>query len=210
MQKKLTVLFAFAIFVLVLGLQTDSYADHKPKHNPGGGGGGDKVVAEYSVEITGAVSGHSLNDWPEQGGNGIGWGDPNDLAGQFTEWSYFETAIEFNGFGINCFGESPISPLEIQFAGLRQRKGSAEGSFWINGWTADGKIPVVYLLDVLGTPIDTDWPRPSEKGDTTSSDMTKWEMGLKNGQPDLKDISCIGEGTFDVLNSMTIKVTRGN
>ena len=48
MQKKLTILFAFAIFVLVLGMQTDSYACHK-NANPhgknstcddGGGGGG--------------------------------------------------------------------------------------------------------------------------------------------------------------------------
>ncbi len=39
MQKKLTVLFAFAIFVLVVGMQTDGYACHKGGNDPKGCGG---------------------------------------------------------------------------------------------------------------------------------------------------------------------------
>ena len=60
MQKKLTVLFAFAIFVLVAGMQTHSYADHKPKHNPGGGGGGGGGglggMGSGGITITGPVT----------------------------------------------------------------------------------------------------------------------------------------------------------
>lgn len=51
MQKKLTVLFAFAIFVLVIGVHIDTYACHKEggsnhKDCGDGGGAGGKVVAE--------------------------------------------------------------------------------------------------------------------------------------------------------------------
>ncbi|MCZ6624213.1 MAG: hypothetical protein O7B35_08290 [Deltaproteobacteria bacterium] len=57
MQKKLTILFAFAIFVLVVVLQTDSYAcDKGVKHKTGdpcggggGGGGGEPESATLSL-----------------------------------------------------------------------------------------------------------------------------------------------------------------
>ena len=60
MQKKLTVLFAFAIFVLIVGLHTDSYACHKGdgvQHgkkpcDDGGGGGGGGGGSSIPVSVT--------------------------------------------------------------------------------------------------------------------------------------------------------------
>ncbi len=225
MQKKLTVLFAFAIFVLVVGLQTDSYADHKRNHNPGGGGGGgDKVVAEYSVEIKGAVSGHSFDNWLTLSAHGITWSDPHGLAGEFTvdegETTAFTYFIKNINNGDECFGD-----VEWLYGNFNQRKGSAGGSLWFEGCTDEGTdmdgncfTEVVYVLHVFGDPDGSDWPRPSSDAPPISFDMTRWEMGLNNGQSDLFNISCIDEGNFADSDSqgqetptvMTIEVTREN
>ena len=69
MQKKLMVLFIFAIFVLLVGwsitpvqAHTDDPCPHKEGHHHCGNGeppppDDGKVVAEYSVDITGAETG---------------------------------------------------------------------------------------------------------------------------------------------------------
>ncbi len=52
MQKKLTVLFAFAIFVLVVGWAiTPVQAHHNPGHSRGGGAGGGGGVHWQNVEV---------------------------------------------------------------------------------------------------------------------------------------------------------------
>ncbi len=214
MQKTLKLLWGFAFFVLFVGWAVTSLhahpCDREPGHKhcngepppPDSG-----EPAEYSVEITGAVSGHSFDNWRTQSAHGIGWSDPHGLAGEFTNLSFFED--HFNGLqvdtGSNCFRD-----VEWLYGNFKQRKGSAGGSFWINGWTVDGITPVVYLLHVFGDPDGSNWPRPSIIGVPISFDMTGWEMGITNGQSDLFNISCIDEGLFDVGDPMIIEVTREN
>ncbi len=54
MQKKLTILFAFAIFVLVVGL-SDSYAEHKKNPNAGHGGGDGDGAGTLTANLTGGT-----------------------------------------------------------------------------------------------------------------------------------------------------------
>jgi len=59
MQKKLTILFAFAIFVLVVGMHTDSYAIHKKNPKAGHGGGGSEVPESATLSL-GGIEGKTM------------------------------------------------------------------------------------------------------------------------------------------------------
>ncbi len=56
MQKKLTVLFAFAIFVLLVGWAiTPAQAHHRDEHSGGGGGGSDTGFEPATVDLAGGM-----------------------------------------------------------------------------------------------------------------------------------------------------------
>ena len=202
-------LFIGTFFLLFIGLSDYGYGHHRPGHNKGGDDGGE--AAEYSVTITGAVSGGSDAPWTETSGGKNIQGDYRSGDFGHLDLSFFTMSYPYGPFtgsrGENCFGSAPVS-LYPQAAIARGRGGRAEGRFWFWGSTDnEDSIPVLYQFIVLGLfdkSTSTGWP-PS---DTTSMTMTDWVMNASNDGGELKNISCNGEGKFDIDNPMFIDVTR--
>jgi len=208
MLKKSTLLFVATFFLLFIGLNSYSYGKGKPDPKP------PKEDATYSVTISGAVSAESTQDWQNSARKGIGYSDPHDFLGKFTDMSFFITPMAEGGpftgtSGEGCFGNNG-NPLNWRGGTIRQRKGGAEGSFWFDGWTEDGMTAVIYEFKVFGPLVDP-WP-PTDTTPTTTLEMTHWEMGISNGQSELINTSCIGEGSFveydHIKETMTIVGTR--
>jgi len=175
MQNKLTILFTFAIFVLVVGwANTSAQAHHckgSHKNAPecngggGGGGGGGGESAEYSVTISGAVLGQSVEPWSAGNRHNIGFEGPHVSLGEFTNLGYF---VDQFTLGVNCFGTQPSNTPLYAAEIKRGRHGRAEGHFWFWGQTDNGvpddPVTLLYQIYFIGTfddPNNEPWPPPS-------------------------------------------------
>ena len=189
MLKKSTLLFVSICLLLFIGLSDYGYAHHRVGHGGGGGGVDDGEVAEYSVLITGPVTGGSTNDkWITGSANQIrlDFGSTavlDDLDFFVPPWSAPR--------GQNCFGSG--GPFTVFHGFLKKGKGGrAEGWFWLTAHTDNMPgTSADYLFKMFGE-FQGPWP-PSV---TTTMVMTDWEIRLVNGQPELKNITCLGEGLF--------------
>ena len=214
MQKKLTVLFAFAIFVLVVGWAVTPAQAHCPKKDGAVHSGNHPHCTkigtedgEYSVAIDEAVEGQSDDLWRlSSGGKQIGLGNlSGQVIGQL-DLSFFTVPTPGGPFsttrGINCFSNSDVE-LSPQASIKKGRRGRAEGHFWFGGKTDDGVTTVLYALDVFGLfEQGAIWPPSS----TTSMVMTDWEIRVEGEGDVVKNISCIGEGKFDDFGPDTMNI----
>lgn len=187
-----------------------------------GGGSSDPT---YKVDIFGAVKGMSKEDWIIGSRNTItrneGGGVDFGLVGELKDLSFFVKFFDAiqTGYGTNCFtgtvtrddaGEDgdgrtfTIGNLNQGIVG-KGRGGRAESSFWFFGKTRDNSLPVLYRLDGFGQFVDVDgalvaadddvWP-PAGINDTTYLSIPDWKISTQNVGKNVKNISCIGEGSF--------------
>lgn len=205
-----------SIFVLVFsGTGGVSYAGHKENHNPGGGGG-EEDGGEYSLVISGDVSGSGglpiasnggvAVPWVKVSSTRIGFSNPDFNAGEFENLEAFMGPFGLDG--MKCFaGEN----IEIWAGNLKKGRGSrAEGMFWFDGKTRDGLTVVSYVLKVFGVfdDPDTSWP-PTSPGVPVLLIMESWDIAVNNGQPGLKGISCQIDGQ-EFIGTMDIRVVLEN
>jgi len=207
MLKKSTLLFIGTFFLLFIGLSDYGYGHHRPGHSGGGGGGvDDGEVAQYTVDIKGPVTGGSTND---------NWitGSANQIRLDFGAIAVLDDLDSLvpgpwtPPRGENCFGSE--EPFTVFHGFLKKGKGGrAEGWFWLTAHTDDEDPPfgsgtsADYLFKMFGE-FQGPWP-PSG---TTTMVMTDWEMLLVNGQSELKNITCLGEGVFPEEDMQFIDVT---
>ena len=235
-------LFIGTFFLLFIGLSDYGFGCHRdvphgphtcPEPDPPApNGGGD---AEYSVDISGAVGGHSGLPWTlGRGGKAI---DGNRLdVGELTDLSFFTAPIvgmpptlpnlggPFSGErGVNCFGEDLAGADFYPQAGIgRGRGGRADTSFWFMGLTEQGLPEVLYALFGFGqfknpdpdSDLDPDWP-PRLVGESTLLEITDWVLTVESEGDIVNNLSCIGEGKFadyygGAQPAMNILVTRTN
>ncbi len=94
MQKKLTILWSFAVFALMFALSPNTAsAKCVGGINTKNGktcGGGTNTTAEYSVIISKAVSGQSGEPWVTESAKSIGLQYPLLDVGKLTDLSFFE------------------------------------------------------------------------------------------------------------------------
>ena len=211
MQKKLTVLFAFAIFVLVVGWAITPAQAGGPHAIHGGGRGDD--VSEYDVMIGGDVTSSSNDTWfgpfPSRKiiGRGFRSGPPFAL-----DLSFF-TVINgpfFEDRGEQCFGSESV-PLFPQAFVQRGGGGRAEGHLWFEGCTDLGRSvtgecvdPVVlYVLKLFGSfESPKDWP-PAVLTNTLT--MNDWAIE-REGQA-VVSRTCLGGSEEGDGFEVTIDVT---
>jgi len=121
MCKKLTILFAFAIFVLVVGVHTDSYAFNQKNPKPHKGKG--EVLSRIDFFISEPISGDSCNNI-NIGGGTTNLSDP--LLGLDT--SFFQKEdVKFDG--PTCF--SPFAYGYWQLV-LQKKTGKVRASFYFS------------------------------------------------------------------------------
>jgi len=143
MQKKLTVLFAFAIFVLVVGLHTDSYAFNQNNPKPHKGKG--EVLSRIDFIVSEPISGDSCVNI------NIGGGTRN-LADPLLRLTttFFQDVISG---GPTCF--SPFAYGYWQMV-LQKKDGSVRASFYISAndtITEDPEKVIQYQLNMKGGKI---------------------------------------------------------
>ncbi len=227
MKKKLTILFAFAIFVLVLGWaitpaqahQCSRHNDKDHKHcnvDPPPPSGGDGV---YEVTITGNVLGNG-ELWEDGTNKTIGL--PFQPTYELNPLIFFGNKFNMNEAGQrgeNCFPDAGNVPLSAASITSRNVKGmpvlQAIGRFWFFACADDGNAngecftDVSYLLNMFGTfEDDANWP-PSNMGDINFVTMTAWEMTTTSGT--YRKIACRSEDFFtDDPPGQTILVERTN
>ena len=212
MQKKLTVLFAFATFVLIVGWAITPAQAHCQGVHSGDHRHCQDEVAEYSVMISGAVSG-SGTSWQECNTRGGKCIRGVDAQGDLTLSFFTGPDSPFSeGRGENCFTNSELS-LSPQARIQQGRGGSrADGHFWFEGWTYDNlvnePVQVLYVLNVFGNFLPGSDDLPPSDDETTSMEMTHWEIRVENEGHVITNISCIDEGTFNDGDLMFIDVTR--
>ncbi len=212
MLKKSTLLFIGTFFLLFIGLSDYGYGHHRPGHGGGPGDDDGGEAAEYSVTITGAVSGGSDAPWTETSGGKNIQGDYRSGDFGHLDLSFFTMSYPYGPFtgsrGENCFGSAPVS-LYPQAAIARGRGGRAEGRFWFWGSTDnEDSIPVLYQFIVLGLfdkSTSTGWPPLV----TTSAEMTDWVMN-PSGEGGNTNISCAGESEEEDGFQVEIVVERTN
>ena len=195
MLKKSTLLSVSIFFLLFIGLSDSGYACHIGKKHKSpfadcGGGVDDGEVAEYSVTIRGPVTGGSTNDkWTTGSANQIRL-DFGGIA-VLDNLDFFVPGPWSTLRGENCFGSG--GPFTVFAGTIKKGKGGrAEGWFWLTAHTDN--LPGTsadYLFKMFGE-FQGPWP-PSG---TTTMVMTDWEILLGNGQPELKNITCLGEELF--------------
>ena len=218
-----TLLPSLAIAVITLGLAAvpaladpgDDDGCHEHKEDCGGGGGGGGDVAEYSVTISGAMTGASDHNWRGNfgGKKNIGLNDasPSRMVGEFTNLEFFtNTNGPFGGLGAMCFPKASF-PLTIHQAIIKRGKGGrAQAGFWFDGKTDDGTTAVLYALALFGqfNADDTDipWLPPDET--THKILMMDWKMIVENERKEIRSMSCIGES--DPPEDITVWISVTN
>ncbi len=232
MQKKLTVLFAFAIFVLIVGWAVTPVQAHcslNPTHDEGHhkknpcieGDEGDIVRYDVTVSDDLSPKGGSLQIY--EGTDGGGKSKPVNVAFQFLNLDLSFFVEEFDrpddgeDRGTSCFAEAPHDGHNASSMTISQEKdGMAIVKYHFKGFGDDGTVDVDgnvvvdgtevgYLLEMFdGTFEGDDW-RPATEGEITTATLTSWEMSI-NGTGGVRNIACIGEGSFNVV----IPVLRTN
>ncbi len=211
MQKKLTVLFAFAIFVLVVGwtitpVQAHCMGDvhtgdhvHRTKDVPNQNEGNDKG-STYNVTVLGPDVPLKDTSMPFTGNDGGGRSKPvNNVIFQFIDLdlSFFSDPIESTGNDPidptgNCFAGAPVIFTSMTIS--QEKDGSPIVQYWFTGFGNDVTgTKVDYLLEMFGGTEDINgkW-RPTMDSPLTVVDLRSWEMSI-NGK---LEIACIGEGNF--------------
>jgi len=69
-------------------------------------------------------------------------------------------------------------------------------------------VQVLYVLNVFGNFLPGSDDLPPSDDETTSMEMTHWEIRVENEGHVITNISCIDEGTFNDGDPMFIDVTR--
>ena len=201
-----TLSLTLAIAVFALGYVNPSFAgkpDKCPDH-PSCKDGGD---AKYSVAISGDVLGNSVAGYPwSKGGGRNTINSPPYNAGFLTDLSFFaalpvEPPPPFTaGQATVCFAAGTF-PLYGGFIN-QGKKGTAQANFWFFAKTYDGippgsdPITVLYQLTYTGV-FASGWL--PEIGSPAFLNMNEWRLHAENEGDDIKAISCIGEGTTNVM-----------
>jgi len=118
--------------------------------------------------------------------------------------SYFHSNGQFTNDATKCF---PANDVALFAGGLNKKgnAGAAKGMFWFVGKTGDGNTEVLYLLQVFGKlDYPDDWP--PEKSNVMR--MTEWSMKVENEGKQVKDISCLGEGTTGFSTIISVIKTQ--
>ncbi len=154
----------------------------------------------FDVTIWGDLSGGGVNWQQESGSSWVNF-KPwfQDITGSL-DLSYFRLPYKdggpfYDSRGEICFGVGDVDLFQAILSG--KRRGSAEGNFWFVGNTEDGLTEVMYRLRLFGWLVDgpDDWPPPPSGSKTMT--MIDWKMVVENEGKDIKNISCLGDGTFD-------------
>ena len=211
-----TLLPSLAIAVITLGLAAvpaladpgDDDGCHEHKEECGGGGD----VAEYSVTISGAMTGASDHNWRGNfgGKKNIGLNDAAEgrIPGEFTDLSIFTSSggpfdeVDGNN-GQECF----LVPAVIHQGNVSKgRGGRAQAGFFFDGLTFEQvnnmDVPVLYGLVLTGV-FSTNTPWPPTAGNPAVLTMTAWELSATNEGKAIKSISCIGKGATGVTITVT-------
>jgi len=197
MQKNLTVLFAFAIFVLVVGLHTDSYAFNQNNPKPHKGKG--EVLSRIDFIVSEPISGDSCVNI------NIGGGTRN-LADPLLRLTttFFQDVISG---GPTCF--SPFAYGYWQMV-LQKKDGSVRASFYFSADDNEGTSDVInYALNMKGGEImgqcENSSPGnfPPEDGECTLVRFEKWSMDTSGPAVG----ACTGDGTFPD-NPVDVEVLR--
>ncbi len=194
--------------MLFIGLSDYGYGCHKDfphgqDHDcdgPRGGGGGDKIVGEYLVEIDDTLTG-----LPWSGHANESRIDGNPIPGLLGRLGFFRDRFSVADFA-NCF-ESRNGGL-VGFGGVQRKPGdTAYGQFWFPGCTKAGgnggvcDQEVLYQLQTFGTFGPTDHVDcfgdcsviPLAPGDFARMVMTDWILQISNGGLNIQTQSCLAE-----------------
>ena len=179
-------LFIGTFLLLFIGLNSHSYGERKPK--PPKPPKPPREASTFSVDITGLVSGATVQSWQKNSKNGISYSNPHALLAPDINLSYFFTPSDKITDASDCFGGT----TPILYGNIRKRRGMAEANFWIEAKAQNGIDRVVYILELFGLFRDPDdW---LTFGDTI--EVSGWEWKVANGQSDLENFSCRGVGDF--------------
>ena len=208
MQKKLTILFAFAIFVLVVGwaiTPTKAHANHcdkKPEHKHCNGEPVDdgNVVSAITFTVTGDLEGvECQEDVPIKNGTHV-----LSTSTNLTGFTFFRDIFDDrfgNDAGTNCFPEDSY----LAFFQLGKIGGiDPQLAFYPSAKTIDGDA-VGYNLQLTDS-MDSSFVVP-QNGEIETFVFDSWEMKA-NGQN--SHSACKGEGVFSFANVVTVEVARND
>lgn len=197
MQKKLTVLFAFAIFMLVVGWAVTLHAhscDRKPGHihcepTPDG-----NEVSAITFTVTGDLEGEECQvDVSIKSGTHV-----LSTSMELTGFTFFHNNGDIPG-GATCFNDDP----ETAFFQLGKIGGiDPQLAFYPSAQTID-EDAVGYNLQLTDS-MDSSFVVP-QNGEFEIFVFDSWEMKA-NGQNSNR--ACTGEGVFNKV--VTVKVERND
>ena len=199
-MKKLTALFTFAIFLLVVGgaitparahCVTDGVhsGDHPHCRNEGGGPEGGGI---YDVTVSDSL----ISSSTFTGHDGGGRSKPVNVSFQFIDLdlSFFSGKfgmLDSDDRGMQCFTTgAPFAGNLTAMTISQEKDGNAFVQYYFTGRADDGTTEVNYLLEMFGI-FDFAW-RPV--GITTTAMVTSWEMSI-NGTGGVRNIACKGSGS---------------
>jgi len=230
MQKKLTVLFTFAIFVLVMVWAITPAQAHctlNPTHDDGHHKKNPCIeedegdIVRYDVTVSGDLFPKDGSLQIYEGTDGGGRSKPVNVPFQFLnlDLSFFVDEFDLRDVGedrgTSCFAAAPVDGHNASSMTISQEKdGMAIVKYHFKGFGDDetvdnpGNVVVAgtevgYLLEMFDGAFDNEW-RPSS-GVTTTATLTKWEMSI-NGTGGVRNIACTGEGVFTDDPGQTIEV----
>ena len=215
MQKKLTNLFAFAIFMLVVGWAvTPAQAncphmgrtDHPHCRNQGGTGA--QGGGLYDVTVLGPDVSQGDILMPFTGHDGGGRSKPVNVGFQFINLDLSFFFNKFDNRGMDCFNGAPVDDMDdstdvtpTSMTISQEKDGSPIVQYWFTGYGDNGTTEVRYLLEMFGGTMDILDPwRPV--GETTTVHLTSWEISI-NGN---NEFACTSSGPAEF--STTIDVTE--
>ncbi len=209
MLKKSPILFALAVFVLVVGWPITTVQAHCKKgsvHWTGhphcdNEGGGPTNKARYDVTVSGDLSsGRTF-----VGRDGGGKNKPVHVGFQIIDLDLVNFFPEvFGGRGQECFGKAPVVGNTISLSIYEEKDGFAYVTHWFTGHEEDGITEITYLFEMFDGVFVGDW-RPAQFDMTTVTFPigVEWEMSI-NGN---NENACTGTGyftmdqTIDILNT---------
>ena len=175
--------------------------------DPSGGGGGSRRDT-YSLTFSVTLPGNSGTDrYTKFSANAVGFNtfqgtqtttiDLSDFAHLDANHGAVSAKETCFGGGVGHTAPHTFRPFDIAF--IQGKHGTAEAGVWFEAQTANG-VGAVYLLHAFGyfKSLPSGWP-PKRVGENAILRMTRWEMVLNNGQPNLVD-PCLFSGEWSEEN----------
>jgi len=210
MQKKLTVLFAFAIFVLIIGwaitpVQAHECENHRRTTHPHCNDvveDDGSVTARIDFRVMGDISGPQCANIKIHNGTKIL--GTNSSPKITLDMSFFDVGSLFDGFGDECFSAIHTGDLII----TENNDGTARAQFFFPALARDETTVVKSTVLMDGGFFNGPWP-PNDGGITTvefdGMSSNSWTMTVEGKG---KKIACTGEGQFDTMGYVDIDVER--